>query len=272
MGGPAKRGFWRGARICFRWCRITVWLCILAVLCGLVYLDEVGLPGFVKRPLLETLRERGLDLQFTRLRLRGYHGIQADNVRFGPMSVTGGPSLSAREVAVRLDLHELLRFHLQVEGVSLHQGNFEWPLAESNAPPRSLKVENIETSLNFLPDDKWSLDDFRAQFANAQFTLSAIVSHASEVRNWKFLHGHQAAAADWPERLRHFSETLDKISFAQTPDIRLVVHGDAHDPWTFTAFLTVNAAEVETPGAGATGCCWRPTCSPPRPMPVRAPT
>ena len=60
--------------------RITIWLVILALVGALAYLNQVGLPNVVKRPLLEKLRARGIDLQFSRLRLRWYHGIVADNV------------------------------------------------------------------------------------------------------------------------------------------------------------------------------------------------
>ena len=77
---PRQKGrFWRTCRICFRWVRITVWLLILALLGVLIYLNQIGLPDFAKKPLLEKLRARGLDLQFSRLRLRWYGGLTARN-------------------------------------------------------------------------------------------------------------------------------------------------------------------------------------------------
>jgi len=80
---PRKRRFWRLVRIYFRSFRITIWLIALLVLGCLIYVNQVGLPGFVKRPLLQRLREHGIELQFSRLRLRWYQGIVAENVRFG---------------------------------------------------------------------------------------------------------------------------------------------------------------------------------------------
>ena len=70
MAPAAKSRFWRKCRIYFRRFRITVLLVILALLGALIYLNQSGLPGFVKRPLLEKLRARGVDLEFSRLRLR----------------------------------------------------------------------------------------------------------------------------------------------------------------------------------------------------------
>src|SRR5436305_51868 len=81
---------WRLCRIYLRRLRITIWLVILALVGALAYLNQVGLPNVVKRPLLEKLRARGIDLQFSRLRLRWYHGIVADNV--------GSPARTNRSV------------------------------------------------------------------------------------------------------------------------------------------------------------------------------
>jgi hypothetical protein len=64
MPAPAKRKnrFWRKCRIYFRRARITVWLVTLAILGALIYLNLIGLPDFVKRPIIAKLRERGMTL------------------------------------------------------------------------------------------------------------------------------------------------------------------------------------------------------------------
>src|SRR5271166_5648062 len=103
MGKHHTRRFWWICRICFRIFRISVWLLVLAVLCAIVYVNQVGLPEFVKRPLLQKLRERGLNLQFSRLRLRWYQGIVAENVRFGPAEAQFSPRLNVAEVRVELN-------------------------------------------------------------------------------------------------------------------------------------------------------------------------
>ena len=70
-GRPAKprRRFWRIARRLFRWCRIVVWLGVLALLILLLWLHNYGLPDFVKQRLVFELRARGVELRFTRMRL-----------------------------------------------------------------------------------------------------------------------------------------------------------------------------------------------------------
>ena len=68
MAPRTKSRFWRICGIYFRRFRMGMWLVILLVLGSLLYLNQIGLPGIVKKPLLEKLRARGVDLQFTRLR------------------------------------------------------------------------------------------------------------------------------------------------------------------------------------------------------------
>ena len=66
MSTEAKRKgrFWRRCRIYFRHFRMTVWCGVLLLLGGVIFLNLVGLPAFLKRPLLARLQAQGLDLEF----------------------------------------------------------------------------------------------------------------------------------------------------------------------------------------------------------------
>src|SRR5438552_2550740 len=155
-----RRRFWRICRIYFRRFRITAWFLILAILGALVYVNQVGLPGFVKRPLLEKLRARGIDLQFSRLRLRWYQGIVAEKVRFGRSDEILGPRLTLSEVQIHLNRHALAKLQLQVDALMLRKGRLVWPIGETNQPNREFSVENIQTELRLLPNDQWALEHF----------------------------------------------------------------------------------------------------------------
>ena len=80
MPPSAKQGFWRRFRRGFRWCRISLLFLVLLLLGSLTYLNRVGLPEFLKARLVSELRARGVVLEFTRMRLRWYHGLVAENV------------------------------------------------------------------------------------------------------------------------------------------------------------------------------------------------
>src|SRR5262249_55520455 len=98
-----KKSRWRIFRIYFRRCRIAFLLFLLALLCALIALDQVGLPNYLKPPLVDRLHASGIDLQFSRLRWRWYRGIVAENVRFGQTESPTAPKLSAEQVEVHLN-------------------------------------------------------------------------------------------------------------------------------------------------------------------------
>jgi hypothetical protein len=248
MAPRHKGSFWRTCRVYFRRFRITVWLLILAVLGALLYLNQIGLPGFAKKPLLDNLRARGLDLQFSRLRLSSYHGIVAENVRFGRADEPLSPQLTVAQVQVRLDHKALAHLQFQVTSLVLRGGRLVWPLAETNQAPRQLAVENIQTDLRFLPGDEWALDHFTARFAGAVIQLSGTVANASAVREWKMLKaGPTAPAGAWRSRLREFADTLERIHFSAPPMLMLDVRGDARDLASFGVRVVVSSPGADTP-------------------------
>src|SRR6266446_8759117 len=100
---------------------MAFWLLILVLIGAAVYVNQVGLPNFVKRPLLEKLRAKGLDLQFSRLRWRWDQGIVAENVRFGRADDPLSPQLTLAEVKVSFDHQALARFRFQVDSLTLRQ-------------------------------------------------------------------------------------------------------------------------------------------------------
>jgi hypothetical protein len=248
MATRQKRTFWRTCRIYFRRFRIAVWLIILVLVCCVLYLNQIGLPGFIKNPLLAKLRAQGIDLQFTRLRVRWDRGIVAENVRFGRADDSLSPNLAVREVAVGLDYNALRKLRLQVDSLMLRQGTLAWPIAETNRAPRQITLDNIQTELHLLPNDQWRLDDFTAGFASGRIQCSGSVTNASEVRNWKFLRTRGPIEPGAVQnRLQRLADILDQTHFAAPPDLKLDIRGDARDPQSFNIRLVLIAPGSQTP-------------------------
>ena len=240
--------FWRLCRIYFRRFRIGVWVAILALLGAWIYLNQVGLPNIVKKPLLEKLRARGLDLQFSRLRLRWYEGIVAENVQFGQVDEPFSPHLTSAEVGLVLDYKALTRLKLQINSLALRKGRLVWPLSETNGQARQLTLDKIQTRLRLLPDDQWWLDDFTAAFAGARIQLSGMVTNASAARDWKFLSAQQPLPPGaLQSRLRQVADALEETRFSAPPELHLDVRGDARDLQSFTIRLRITAPGAETP-------------------------
>jgi hypothetical protein len=245
---PSQPGFWRKCRAGLRWFRITVLFAVLMLVCALVWFNRIGLPDFLKRRLVETLQTRGIELEFTRMRLHFVHGLVIENVRIGRAEPPDNPVLSLAEIQLQLNYRALLRRQWQVDGLILRQGKFVWPLTPTNG----FTLGNIQTELRFQKNNTWSLDHFQADFAGAKLALSGDIIHAPEIRNWDIFHGKKSAGrAVWQARLRKFSDTLDRIHFTGTPRLSLVVDGDAQDIHSFTVRLNLNATSIQTPWGGA---------------------
>ena len=251
MATRPKRRFWRVCRVYFRRFRITLWFVLFLLLSTAVYLNQVGLPDFAKRRLLQKIHDQGIDLQFSRIRLRWYQGIVADNVRFERADQPLDPHLTVGEVRVLLNFKALRHLRFQVDALILRRGLLVWPLAGTNEPSRQLTVEKIETDLRFLPGDQWALDHFKAVFSGANIRLSGIITNASAVRDWKFVQQAQPAqgipAVALRERLRRFSTILENIRFSAPPELVLDIRGDAQDLQSFGMMMVVAAPGAQTP-------------------------
>jgi hypothetical protein len=243
-------GFWRKCRVGFRWCRRAAMVAVVALICAFVWLDRVGVPDFLQRRLVETLRARGVELEFARLRFSLLRGLIADNVRAGHTTAPDSPALSAQEVRLELDNAAALHGRLQIDGLVLNQGRFVLPLSPTNA----LKLDNIQTEVRFQANDTWSLDNFKAGFAGVQFALSGDIAHAPEIRNWAVFRGANTGnTAAARAQLQKFSDALGKIHFTGAPQLNLNFSGDARDIHSFNVRLAVTAPAVQSPWAGARG-------------------
>src|SRR5882724_5752441 len=107
-------GFWRKCRTTLRWLRFTIWALALAALLTFAWFNLVGLPDFLKMRLVTTLRERGVELEFSRMRLRLIHGFVVENISISDKKNPGRPALTAGEVQLRLDYSALLHRHLKL--------------------------------------------------------------------------------------------------------------------------------------------------------------
>jgi len=244
--------FWRTCWICFRWCRISLLLLILVAACVLLWCNEVGLPAFLKEPLLANLQQRGVQVEFQRMRLRMRRGIVAEQVQIGDPHNPDRPLLTLGEVQLLLDFESLLRGHPQVQGLVLREGRLVVPVNGTNQPPTVLAITNIQTDLRFQADDTWSLDNFQADFKGAKLAVSGDVAHASEIRKWATVRGPQTGGAEhWQTQAQQISAALTDLHLNPASRLTLNVEGDARNLQSFAIRLQVSAPDVQTPGFSA---------------------
>ena len=233
-------------RRCFRWCRITSLFLVLLLLGGLVYLNRVGLPEFLKLRLVSELRSRGVALNFTRLRLRWYHGLVAENISLGRADDPVGPHLSVGQADIKLDLAALRHLRLHVNSLRLHEGRLVLPLISSNGPPEQFVVNSIMTELRLLPQDRWELDHFQAFCLGGKINLSGALANASAVRDWQFARGTNQPLGLWQTQLRQAVKIARQMRFGRPPEIMVTVNGDAGVPASISVDLRFRAREADT--------------------------
>jgi len=240
----AMPGFWRKCRLAFRCVRFTVWGLVLLLLLAFAWFNTIGLPDFLKTRLVTALHDRGVQLEFSRMRLRLAHGLVCDNVRVGTGQGTPDSVLAAREVQLRINYPALLHFRLQVDGLVVRNGR----LSLAVAPGNWLAVTNLQGQLRILPEDTWSLDEFTGVFAGVTFKLAGEVAHAPECRNWKMFAGAKTAGRGGaPSSLQNFSDALNQIHFRGKPEVNARLDGDARDVHSFALRVSGRAPNVDTP-------------------------
>jgi hypothetical protein len=241
-----RSGFWGKCRVCVRWFRRALIVATLAVICIFLWLNRVGLPDFLKARLVGELQSRGVELEFTRMRLSLVRGLVADNVRIGNVQTPGSPALSLKEVQLQLDYPAMLRRQLQVDGLVLRRGELIWPVS----PTDNLVFEQIQTDLRFQTNDTWSLDNFHAEFAGAQINLSGEIAHAPEIRDWGIFQGRKFA--NRPAQLQFFLDALARIHFDGSPQLSLTVNGDARAIHSIIVRFAVSQARTQLVLEGGT--------------------
>jgi hypothetical protein len=234
----------------FRRCRIALWLLLLTGLVGAVYLNLIGLPEFVKVRLLAQLRARGVELRFERMRLRFHRGIVAEHVTLGSAARPDAPELQIGEVALKLNYRALWRRRLQVDALGIHAGRLVLPLGQSPEGMSQLALENISAAVRFPANDCLEIDEFQASLLGMRLRLSASISSASALRQWRQPGGvtdQRLVASVWQAQARQFVQACKQVRFVSPPDVRLVFRGDARAPASFVGQLNCQALGAQTP-------------------------
>ncbi len=240
--------FWRGCRIGFRCLRIAVLLVLLVAACVLLYFNQIGLPAFLKDPLLASLEQRGVHLEFDRMRMRMTRGIVVERVRVGAAGNANSPTLTLGEVQLLLDFERLLHGRWEVQGLVVRGGCLAVPVVAAGGAATTLELTNIQTDVRFPGSDTWSLDNFQAGFKGATLALSGDVAHASELRNWDiFRPSTNGTPANWQQRLQTLSEIVGKIRLEGAPRLTLNIEGDAREINSFAIRLNITAPAAHTP-------------------------
>jgi hypothetical protein len=238
-----RRALWRGLRI-------AGLLLVLFALSGVLYLQQVGVPGWVREWVVGVLRERGVALSFSRLRLRPDRGLVADQVALALPRQPGAPEVRFEQVILEPDWTALLRRRtLELHTLVLRRGRAVVPLTESNASPENLEVEDITARINLAEANIWRLEEFSARALAATWQIRGVLTNGPALarRPRRPASAAAAPAVPWRDALRRGQRALAALRFAGPPEIRLHFSGDALQADAWTAELLARAEGLNGP-------------------------
>src|SRR6266516_7245827 len=140
---PTRRRGWQIFFTTFKWCRIAVLLFLLVVIILGLFLNHVGLPDWLVRRVEDQLRAKGWEMNCSRLRLRWYRGIVAEDLQLQRMDSANSPHLFIQRVEFRLNWEAFKAFDLEADGALLKGGRMIWPLPGTHQPQRTLVLDDI---------------------------------------------------------------------------------------------------------------------------------
>jgi len=245
-GRPKRRSIWaRDAwpRCVFRWGRRSVYVVLLLIVGFGVYLNQVGIPDGLKNRLLGTLQERGVAMEFDRLRFRATRGIVAERVQLGRAGDPAGERFSAAEVQLALDWWQVLNLKPEVRGLRIREGSVSIPLIESNRVVSRFDLHGVEARIRLEGSERWFVEDLRAATAVGAFRASGVIQHPSALRPSPGSEPKEVSPA-WRSTLLRVQRTLEEIRFETPAELRLEFQTDLAAPGTSSAELTLGAGQM----------------------------
>ncbi len=249
---PPRSLGWRMFFTTFKWCRISILLVVLVIIILGLFLNHVGLPDWLERRVEEQFRANGWALQFTKLRLRWYHGIVAEGLHLQRTNAPAGPTLFVQAAEFRLNWRSLQHLDLEPDSVMLRGGRLFWPLVATNRPKRTLVLEELGGELAFKRNDTWELKYIEANILNTHVRFRGDITNASLIREWRLPAPSPDATATPSDRWHTLLSEAEKVRFTGRPELNVIFSGDATDWKTFDTKLKFTATAVDSPWASGT--------------------
>jgi len=249
---PTRRRGWRIFFTTFKWCRIAALLFFLvAIILGL-FLDHVGLPGWLERRVENQLRANGWEMKCSRLRLRWYRGIVAEDLQLQRTDAGKSPHLFIQRAEFRLNWEAFKKFDLEADAALLKGGRLIWPLPGTNQPPRTLVLDDLGGELLFQRGDLWELKFLEARLLGTHVRFRGDITNASLVRDWKWPVRPKPPGAVPGTFWHRCLNEAEKVRFAGRPELNVIFAGDARVWPSFGATLRFTGLGLEAPWGGGT--------------------
>jgi hypothetical protein len=210
----------------------------LGLTLAVTYIHEIGFPGWIRRPVLDQLRENSLAAEFGRLRWRLHRGLVAEDLRFRHLEATGREELRVEEAQLELDWTQVgWGQGPAVRGLVLRNGDLRIPVSPPGQTPVTwLEVTNIQARLRFLSPESWELEDLQGRCLGASFRAAGSLTNASRLRS---VRPGPSTSTAWKEDLLAVLQHRDQLSIRGVPTLQLAFHFDLRHPELATADVRI---------------------------------
>jgi hypothetical protein len=248
MGRRPRSGLPSRPRRGWRCCRRTLISLGVIGAGALLYLTQIGFPGFLQGPILQRAQARGIHIQAERLRLDWYRGVVAESVTLAEANPSGGPELSFTEVSFRPKFSSLWKLSLRLADLELRGGRLAFALDDVDPPENQFAAHSIAADLRWLPDDQLEIRRLTARTLGTRLELSGVITHASRFASRVEPSDESPPALEvWRANLQRILRLSDLTEFSDEPQLHMDVAGDARDLSTLTAHLRFQASDATTP-------------------------
>lgn len=216
-----------------RWCRWAGYAGAFLLGLSLVYLNQVGLPEFLKGPLLGQLRDRGIELEFSRMRVRLTRGLVAEDVNLSRTRERAGEVFHADEVQIQLRWAAMLEMRApDILALRLRDGKITLPLETGpGTAPYPFTVDNVQAQLRFVSNDLWELDELAATCHGGAFHAHGVITNASILRSRRPARTNAPGAEPaWRRHLLEATRMLDRTRFPAPPVVNVAFDVDVRNP------------------------------------------
>ncbi len=234
------RAFWGTLRFCRRCALIAFALLLLVFL----VLNQLGLPDFAKGPLLDQLRSRGADLDFSRMRVRLGRGIVVEQVNLRRTGEVVGEQVFVTQLQLKLRWSDLVSFRVPtITAVTVHGGRLKIPFETGDGQrPYVFSVEEVDGRLKFDSETHWILDRFDAKCHGGRLNLTGdvVLKPPGSSTN------RTGSDSAWRPVVFQIGRTLEAMKFRGTPLLDVSAHVDLVHPSDSTGRIQLTADGVES--------------------------
>ncbi len=250
MSDSRPKRIWRLSRRIFRWVRVFFLFVLFLAVFAVVYLHEIGVPEFVKRPVLQRIHEAGFNVEFTNMRWAWPNHILIENPRF---SKTNHASFQIFADTFDLNVHQgsAAKRQLRIESMSLKSGRVILPLSQTNN--QTLILTNITAAVRVSTNHVFSLDKLSGEFDGATVQISGAVTNYPALLDWQIFQPSKATnAANKKNPLQQFVDTWHRLKFSSPPDLVVKFSGDATSMDSIAVDTTLSAKSTTATPWGKT--------------------